>query len=168
VKFVGIDLSANPRDCGICILEDDAVAHVSYGSKMADHPDWLVDLCTGADVVAVDVPFGWPKLFIETLKGYEIGTALERDRRGYRFREIDLWLTEELPRKVAHRWSSVPPKPLSVSTDKLGSTTMVGTILLEALAGYFLLSPRESSLRPASIEVYPAASLWAWSLPHTG
>ena len=43
---------------------------------------------------------------------------------------------------------------------------MVGTILLEALSGEFRLTPRQSAVSGAVLEVYPAASLWCWGLRH--
>ena len=164
VKLVGIDLSTNPRDCGICILEGDTVAHVSRGTAAFEHPDWLVSHCSGSEVVAVDVPFGWPELFVAALADYEVGAALDRDRKRYRYRATDVWITKNLPQELSR--SVRPPIPLSVSTDKLGATAMVGTILLAALADEFLLSPRKGGEPRSVIEVYPAVSLWAWGLPH--
>jgi hypothetical protein len=90
--------------------------------------------------------------------------ALDHDRRPYRLRRTDAWIAETLPQCLSR--SVRPPTPFSVSTDKLGATAMVGTILLRALAGEFRLSPRQSSVPRAVLEVYPAASLWCWGLPH--
>ena len=45
---------------------------------------------------------------------------------------------------------------------------MVGTILLHGLFEEFEVSPRHSGYDRAVLEVYPSASLWAWSLPHRG
>lgn len=166
MKFVGIDLATDPRDCGICVLEDDVTAHVGRGSKTAEHPGWLADYCTGADVVGIDVPFGWPIPFAEALNGYRIGTALDPDRRRYRYRTTDGWVVDWLPQMYAHKSKRKPPTPLSVSTEKLGSTAMVGTVLLSQLADEFWLSPRKSNVSKTVVEVYPAASLWAWCMPH--
>jgi hypothetical protein len=138
VKFVGIDLSADPKKTGICVLEDDSVAYVCLGSTTASHPDWLVDHCARADIVAMDVPFGWPKPFVEALTGYEIGVALERDRRRYLRRVTDAFVTETLPQRLPSEVR--PPNPFAVATDKLGVTAMVGTVLLNALSDEFRLS----------------------------
>jgi predicted nuclease with RNAse H fold len=164
VKLVGIDLSTNPRDCGICIFEGNTVVHVGWGKAAFEHPDWLVSHCSGSEVVAVDAPFGWPELFVAALADYEVGAALERDRKRYRYRTTDVWITENLPKKLLRNVR--PPIPLSVSTDKLGATAMVGTILLAALADEFLISPHKGGKPRSVIEVYPAVSLWAWGLPH--
>lgn len=164
MRLVGIDLSANPRNCGVCVLEYDALARVSRGSMTDAHPEWLVDYCTGADVVAIDVPFGWPKPFAKALTGYEIGVALDRDRRQYLRRATDAWITERLPENLQRE--ARPPTPFAVAADKLGVTAIVGTILLNALSDKFRLSPRQSSVPQTVVEAYPAVSLWAWGLRH--
>ncbi len=164
MKTVGVDLAADPRNCGVCVLEEDVITHVTRGSRNAAHPDWLLDHCSGAQVVAVDVPFGWPKPFADALKSYEIGVALDRDRKRYLYRTTDTWITDKLPRLLAREVG--PPRPLSVSADKLGVTAMVGTLLLDGLRDEFDLSPQGDASFPAVVEVYPALSLWAWALPH--
>ena len=164
MKLVGIDLSADPKKTGVCVLEDDAVVDVHRGSKTVGHPGWLVGHCARADIVAVDVPFGWPKPFVEALTGYEIGVALAHYRKRYLRRMTDAFVAETLPQRLPRKGRS--PNPFAVAADKLGVTATVGTVLLNALSDQFRLSSRESYMRPAMIEVYPAASLWAWGLHH--
>lgn len=162
MKFVGIDLAVDPHNCGVCVLEGNAVTYVGHGRSTLEHPEWLREPCSGADAVGVDVPFGWPKPFAEALTNYEIGIALNRNRRLYRLRTTDTWIAETLPRHLTRH--TKPSTPLSVSTDKLGATTMIGTILLGALSDEFRLSPRWSTVPGAVLEVYPAANLWCWGL----
>ena len=100
------------------------------------------------------------------LRGYEIGVAFDHDRRHYRLRTTDLWINNTLQRHLGR--NAAPPSPFSVSTDKLGATAMVGTILLHGLFEEFEVSPRHSGYDRAVLEVYPSASLWAWGLPHRG
>lgn len=164
MKAVGIDLSANPRNCGVCVLENNVVTSIARGSGDTLHPDWLVGYCSGAQVVAVDVPFGWPKPLARALGCHKIGVALDRDRTQYLYRTTDSWLTNHLPSLLAR--DVKPPKPFAVGADKLGVTAMVGTVLLNGLSGAFNLSPRNRAAFPAVVEVYPAISLWAWGLPH--
>jgi hypothetical protein len=137
---------------------------VTHGRSTLQHPEWLVEYCSGANAVGVDVPFGWPRPFVDALGHYEIGVALERDRRPYRLRMTDIWIAETLPQRLTR--PVTPPTPFSVSTDKLGATAMVGTILLKKLSGEFEVSPRQSAVPRAVLEVYPAASLWCWGLRH--
>ena len=162
--YVGIDLAVDPFKCGICVLKGDEVAFVGRGRGGTRHPDWLADHCLDAQVVAVDVPFGWPRPFVKALAGYEIGVALDRIRRRYTYRQTDAWVADELPLRLTRELG--PPVPFSVSTDKLGATAMVGTVLLNGLSRDFHLSPRMGATLPAVIEVYPTLSLWAWTLPH--
>ncbi|MDP9454195.1 MAG: DUF429 domain-containing protein [Actinomycetota bacterium] len=164
MRFVGVDLATEPEACGVCALEGNAVAYVGRGSASHEHPDWLLEHCSRADAVGVDVPFGWPAPFVEALRGHEIGVAFGRDRRRYRLRTTDVWIADALPKRLARDRGR--PTPFSVSTDKLGATAMVGTVLLGLLSDGFRLSPRQSAVPRAVLEVYPAASLWAWGLRH--
>jgi predicted nuclease with RNAse H fold len=155
LKLVGIDLSTDPGKCGVCVLEDALITYVGLGDSALQHPQWLLVHCAGADVVAIDVPFGWPKPLVDSLASYVIGVPLNRNRRQYQLRTTDLWVKQTLPLS----------NPKSVSTDKLGSTAIVGTNLLHDLSRKgFGLSPQESGAHPTVIEVYPAASLQAWGL----
>ncbi len=61
MRRVGIDMAADPRNCAVCVLEDEFVGYVRLGTGAAEHPEWLFEHCSEASVVAVDVPFGWPK-----------------------------------------------------------------------------------------------------------
>jgi predicted nuclease with RNAse H fold len=156
MRLVGIDLATTPRSTGVYVLEDHAILHVGIGAGTARHPSWLVDRCAGANVVAIDVPFGWPKPFTEALAGYRVGDRLSLERNQYRLRKTDFWLKEKFP----------PLNPIAVATDKLGSTAIVGANLVHALRERgFYLAPA-SVMTPAAVEVYPAASLRAWGLPH--
>jgi len=107
LRFVGIDLSANPRDCGVCVIEGRTISHVRHGPSASSHPDWLLRHCSGASAVGMDAPFGWPKLFIDTLRGYEIGVAFDHDRRRYRLRTTDLWIKDTLRQHL--RRNIAPP-----------------------------------------------------------
>ncbi len=164
MRFVGVDLATEPEACGVCALEENAVAYVGHGNASHEHPDWLLEHCSGSDAVGVDVPFGWPAPFVEALRDHEIGVAFGRDRRRYRLRTTDVWVADALPKRLAR--DRRRPTPFSVSTDKLGATAMVGTVLLSSLSESFRLSPRQSGVPRAVLEVYPAASLWAWGLRH--
>ena len=167
MKIVGIDLSTSPRKCGVCVLEDDAISCVTHGRGSASDSDWLLEYCSEAQVVAIDVPFGWPKPFADALQRYRIGVALDPDRSRYMYRSTDLWVRNELPDRLPR--NATRPRPLSVTADRLGATAMFGTILLNSLCDEgFRLSPRTGDPFPVAIEVYPALSLWAWSLPREG
>jgi predicted nuclease with RNAse H fold len=158
-RFVGVDLAATPQKTGVCVLEGSTVVSILRGSTSeGTHPDWITPYCAGADVVAVDVPFGWPKPFTEALAGYLVGDRMGLDKNRYRLRKTDFWIKENFP----------PLNPISVSTDKIGVTAIVGTLLLNALSSDFALSPTESQADRSVIEVYPAVSLLAWGLPFRG
>jgi predicted nuclease with RNAse H fold len=81
LKLVGIDLATEPRTCGVCVTEGRTTTHVGHGYAEPLHPSRLLEHCSGADAVGIDVPFGWPVRFIEALCSYEIGKAFDRERR---------------------------------------------------------------------------------------
>ena len=39
MKLVGIDFAANPRNCGVCVLEDEVITHIGHGIAHAKHPE---------------------------------------------------------------------------------------------------------------------------------
>lgn len=155
MKLVGVDLSTDPNKTGVCTLDEGRICASLCRGPSDQHTERLLKRCSDAYVVAVDVPFGWPKPFIEALAGYHIGVPFDLPRKQYQLRTTDLWVKDNFP----------PLQPKSVSTDKLGSTAIAGTNLLHALSkNGFRLSPQEVSVYAAVIEVYPAASLRAWDL----
>jgi hypothetical protein len=48
VKLIGIDLSTHPRDCGVCMLENNAVTYIGHGSSINEHPDFAWLLASGS------------------------------------------------------------------------------------------------------------------------
>lgn len=56
--------------------------------------------------------------------------------------------------------------PLSVAADRIGHTAMRCASLLAALASGGMQVDRVGT--GLVVEVYPAASLWSWQLPHRG
>jgi Protein of unknown function (DUF429) len=153
VKLVGVDLATVPERCGVCVIENSVVTYVGQGAARATHPEWLVEYCSEAAVVAIDVPFGWPVSFIRDLRGYKIGAALDRHRRRYTYRATDAWIADTLPELLQR--SIRPPRPLSVSADRIGATAMVGTLLLNCLSSTsFSICPWRDRDDPSVLEVY--------------
>jgi len=116
----------------------------------------VLALAAQADVVGIDAPFGWPDLFVAF---FRVGPAAEdaasswtpERRDSLRFRATDVRVRERLG-----RW------PLSVSTDRIALAALRCAGLLHALG----VDDRSGAGRV--VEVYPAAALHAWDLPHRG
>ncbi len=162
MRSLGIDLAAEPPDtaaCEIIWLADGARGRL-YTDRLDD--DRLLALIGSADKVGIDCPFGWPQPFVNAVVAHAHGQAWPGrgqpgpgHRRSLRYR-----LTDEIVHQQVGIW------PLSVSTDRIGVTAMRCAALLDALAAVGQPVDRTSDGR--AVEVYPAAALKYWGLPHQG
>ncbi len=160
MRSLGIDLAAEPPDtaaCEIIWLADGARGRV-YTDRLDD--DRLLALMESADKVGVDCPFGWPQPFVNAVASHANAAAWpgrgqlgSSHRRSLRYR-----LTDEVVHQQVGIW------PLSVSTDRIGVTAMRCAALLDVLAAAGHPVDRVGGGRV--VEVYPAAALKHWGLPH--
>ena len=118
-----------------------------------------------ADRVAIDCPFGWPDEWVSLLVAHRDHTELPSDadteskdwRRSKVYRRTD---------KVVQARKDLDVPVLSVSADKLAHTAVRVIGLLTRL-GQSGVEVDRSGLGGKVVEVYPAASLNVWQLPHT-
>lgn len=151
---VGIDLAAEPKKTGACEIEwaggGATVRRLETGLEDRD----LLGMIDGADKVGVDAPFGWPDEFVEAVTAH-------RDLEAWPGRDIEN--QTDFRRRLAFRATDravvTVRRPLSVSTDRIGVTTMRCALLLD-LAG-----ERDRSGAGKLVEVYPAAALVRWLFP---
>lgn len=105
-------------------------------------------------VVGVNVPFGWPVAFVDAISDWESG-----DLRGFRKRA-------ELRLRAADRFTQAVSgiTPMSVSTDRMGSTAMVWAEVLSRHAR-LLDQPTadRARARDGLAEVYPSTALRMWT-----
>ena len=134
------------------------VEHIGFGASDSG----LVAAMTEADKTGIDCPLGWPVKFIEFISTHQRGhVAIEPGsvpadwRRELAYRVTDLRV-KQLP----------GIQGLSVSTDRIGITTMRCAALMAGLAE--LDRPVDRTGAGPVVEVYPAASLVQWGLPHKG
>ena len=116
----------------------------------------IADLARGGDVVAVDVPLGWPSLWADAVGAHRPGDPFLPDQgeaRELTWRATDRWIHEatgKAPQRVAASW--------------LGATAIRGARLAARLASEgWVINPVSDELPPrAFIETYPAGLLAAW------
>jgi predicted nuclease with RNAse H fold len=146
---VGIDLSADPAKTG--------VARIRWAGGRADVEEIklnlsvpsLADEIEGADWTAIDSPFGWPDEFIRVIALWSRERRWEgKERAVLRYR-----LTDERVSETRY--------PLSVSSDRIGSTAMRCAELLHEV-GQRRGAPVDRAGADKIIEVYPAAALKIW------
>ena len=144
---MGIDMAAQPKGTAACLISwDRSSATVEFqGPPLLDSA--LHGLVGNPDYakVGLDVPFGWPVDFVNTVQLHAKGEAVAVvDPRQLSHRATDRCLG------MAHeRW------PLSVSADRIAHVTFRA---LPLLAGV----DRTGGGR--LIEVYPALALRRWGL----
>jgi predicted nuclease with RNAse H fold len=117
-----------------------------------------------ADKAGIDCPLGWPDEFIRFVTAHQAGAVPLPPQGtaaapGWR-RALALRVTDRVVREQTGL------TPLSVSADRIGYVAMRCAVLLAELARQG--RPVDRAGTGAVAEVYPAASLRVWGLPHRG
>jgi predicted nuclease with RNAse H fold len=156
VRTLGIDLSANPAKTGACVIDWTTLSVELLGRPTSDES--LVEEASTVDMVAIDVPLGWPDSFVDAVVAHRDGTGWPpastsppADRMPLRYRTTDL----------ATR--ACGAQPLSVSSDLIGVAAMRGARLQHLMAEAGVDVDR-SGTTGRVIEAYPAAALRVWGL----
>jgi|JI9StandDraft_1071089.scaffolds.fasta_scaffold06096_8 predicted nuclease with RNAse H fold len=162
MQTLGIDLAAQPEKTGVAWLEWAAgkarVTELHVGAS----DETLLEAMAKASKTGIDCPLGWPREFVAFVSKHQddhivVEPGLAADwRRRLSYRVTDL-----------HVKSTVPGiQGLSVSSDRIGVTTMRCAALLSQLAALGAPVVR-TGIGPVA-EVYPAASLVRWGFSHKG
>lgn len=171
---MGIDLAAQARDTGVCLLAWPRAAPPELlmlgrganaeGVKFDN--EWLVDTATGqrgehpgeVTKVGIDDPFGWPVPFLDALAAHRDGPvwpATEKQSTApFRHRMTDRVTRDRNP---SGRW------PLSVSADRIAVPAMRCAAILARVADR---RDRRAVARDGSglcCEVYPDPALRLWT-----
>lgn len=151
--FVGIDLAAEPANTGLVVLYGNEVV----GARNNVTDQLIIEHIHKADKAGVDVPIGWPQPFVEHVRRHAAGQKVGTDssiswRRQMAMRETD---------QEVHRLTGV--RPMSVSTDRIAYPALRWSVIASQLE---VGTARDGSQVVA--EVYPAAALKQWGLPHRG
>lgn len=160
---LGIDLAADEKKTGVATIEwgprKATITNVVVG---ADNQS-LIDGIAEADKTGIDCPLGWPQKFIDFIVAHQAGHVeiepgvLAADwRRALSYRATDLWLKQQVK----------GVQGLSVSSDRIGVTTMRCAALMSSLSGLGRAVDRAGA--GEVVEVYPAASLVRWGFSHRG
>lgn len=160
MRTLGIDLSADPGKTGACEVDWTTGTVTLLPRPTGD--DQLVDAARRADMIAIDVPLGWPDPFIDALVAHRqqgrwppLSSPPPADRTPLRFRRTDVVLQGH------------GSQPLSVSSDRIGVAAMRGA-RIQALLTDAGVPVDRSGTTGRLVEAYPAAALRSWGLPSTG
>jgi len=161
-RTLGLDLAADPTKTAACVVAWESGEITALSRPLSD--DDIVAASADVDLVAIDVPLGWPDDLVDALGAHraEHGwppatrSALPpQDRIPLRFRETDRFI-----QATGHR-------PLSVSTDRIGVAAMRGARLQHLFREAGVEVDRTGTSGRIA-EAYPAAALRVWGLPNTG
>ncbi|ACG75177.1 conserved hypothetical protein [Anaeromyxobacter sp. K] len=150
---LGIDLAAEPKSTAGCTIEwSENRAHVRWVSTGLSDED-ILQRASGARIVGIDAPFGWPTYFVEAITAHHAGKPWPLDEWNIiNRRKLRLRATDERVYKATNI------TPLSVSCDALAIPATRCALLLDRLG----VQDRSGDGRVQ--EVYPAAALHAWGL----
>ncbi|MFC4003200.1 DUF429 domain-containing protein [Prauserella oleivorans] len=157
---MGVDLAAEPVSTAVAVLEWQAGGARVTGVDFPADDDAILRRAEHADKIGIDCPLGWPDPFVDFLRAQRDDPAeVEADLPGAGWR-----------RALAYRCTDERVRaetgliPLSVATDRIGLTAMraVRVSALLARRGHVVDRAGTGLL----VEVYPAAGLKQWGLPH--
>ena len=168
LTIIGIDCAAQPENVGIAVGRRSQGAtrvEMVYSGKRKGR-DGLVERtaglikkeASGATLVALDAPLGWPQALAETLPAHLAGSAPRFTADEMFRRRTDGVVKEKLNKQ-----------PLDVGADKIARATHAGLEFLGSLreatglAVPLAWSPGHAT-GVSAIEVYPAATLIAYGL----
>lgn len=157
----GVDLAAEAAGTAIAMMTWDRscarVTSVTVGARDAH----ILAAARVANKVGVDCPFGWPSAFVRLVSDHQGAQLLpppssDREwRRGLTVRATD---------EHVHRVTGLTP--LSVSADRIAHAALRWAAIAASVAAEGFDASRDGSGLLA--EVYPAAALRLWGLPHRG
>jgi predicted nuclease with RNAse H fold len=158
----GIDLAAEDANTAVARIRwTDVTAYVE-DALVGANDDLLAKAVSTSDKAGIDCPFGWPGPFVDFIAAHHVGRlATNTALVGREWRKSLAWRRTDY---VTHRLTGLVP--LSVAADRIAHTAMRCAALLARLAddGH----PVDRAGGGTVVEVYPAASLKQWGLPHRG
>ena len=167
VTIIGVDCATNPTKVGLAlgIWRNQAVAILEV--KAGSHKQPLAQTIAGwisdetPTLVAMDAPLGWPTNLGHSLVQHSAGGHLGIDANNLFRRKTDQVVREKLGRQ-----------PLDVGADRIARTAHAALQLLDelrTLSGCAIPLAWNSRVESISvIEVYPAATLIAYSIQASG
>jgi predicted nuclease with RNAse H fold len=159
---VGVDLAAEPPGTAIAWVDWSVTGAGVRDLTCPATDDEVVAAIGQAGKAGIDCPLGWPAEFVAFIQAHQTGNLVVPDgiagrdwRRRLAYRHTDLAVHEQ-----------TRLMPLSVSADRIGHTAMRCAAILARLGPSG--QPLDRSGTGTVVEVYPAATLKTWNLPHRG
>ena len=159
--YAGVDLAADPKRTGLATIRDEGERVVVEDARLGAGDDAISSVVGGARKTGVDVPFGWPRPFVEHVAAHSAGTLGSAPDSGPAWRRS---MTARRTDAVVRECFGLVP--LSVSADRIAHPALRWSVVEARLRDGGTDCPRDGSGRVC--EVYPAAALRSWGLPFRG
>ncbi|WP_368967277.1 DUF429 domain-containing protein [Parafrankia sp. FMc2] len=157
-----MDLAAEPKKTALARIDWSSGSATVRDVHLDTTDSTIVEAVTNADEVGIDCPFGRPEAFVAFITAHQRGNV-----------DVPQGLTGlQWQRALAYRvtdqrvQAKTGLRPLGVTADRISHTAMRCAGLLATLAGQDI--PVDRAGAGVVVEVYPAASLTGWGLPHLG
>lgn len=165
-RVIGVDCATNPKNVGLAlctIIEGHPrIEEVTTGKTWPAIDELVASWATRPTLFALDAPLGWPVPLGESLHVHVAGASFDHPPNAMFRRSTDDAIAERLGKR-----------PLDVGADRIARTAHVALAFLTRLRKK-LDAPIPLAWEPApidsfaAIEVYPAGTLAARNLPHSG
>jgi predicted nuclease with RNAse H fold len=157
---VGVDLAAEATNTAVAWLDWSPRGASVRDLVIGAVDDVIVEAVSQASKAGIDCPLGWPESFVTFISAHRDDQLIEpKDVAGRDWRRRLLFRrTDEAVRAVTGL------VPLSVAADRIAHPAIRCAGLLARLAREG--RPVDRSGSGVVVEVYPAASLKQWGLPH--
>ena len=166
LRIIGIDCATDAKNVGLalCTFTDGrpGIEEVTIGKTWSAIEEQVASWATSRTLLALDAPLGWPAPLGESLHAHRAGAGFDQSPNAMFRRSTDDAIAERLRKR-----------PLDVGADRIARTAHAALSFLERLRK-LLDAPIPLAWEPApieaivAIEVYPAGTLAARDLPHSG
>ena len=165
-RIIGIDCATDAKKVGLalCVISDGRpeLREVTTGTTWPAIDEQVASWATTPTLLALDAPLGWPARLGESLHAHRAGASFNHPPNAMFRRSTDDAVAQRLRKR-----------PLDVGSDRIARTAHVALSFLERLRKR-LDAPIPLAWDPSpidavtAIEVYPAGTLAARNLPHSG
>lgn len=157
--YVGIDLAADPRNTGIAVLREDGDSVLIEDVRVGAEDEPVIAAISSSRRAGIDVPFGWPRSFLDLLAGHRDGTMPAPADTGPDWRRRIMMRATDL--EIRRRTGK---NPLSVASDRIAYPAIRWAGIAARLreAGMPVLADGSG----IACEAYPGGALAVWGLPH--
>lgn len=165
-RVIGVDCATDPKKVGLAlgtiIDGHPRIQEVTTGKTWPAIDEQVASWATTPTLLALDAPLGWPAPLGESLHAHRAGAAFDHLPNAMFRRATDDAVAERLGKR-----------PLDVGSDRIARTAHAALSFLARLRKR-LDAPVQLAWEPApietvaAIEVYPAGTLAARNLPHSG